>query len=73
MESRDTKTKRMCPLEHRVEGWEPLETRTSKLSWFNPSQQLSTTQLLAHFPIPLPQWDGEENHEKDKWVKVKAV
>ena len=30
------------------------------LSWFNPSQQLSTMQLLPHSPPPLPVgWGGE--------------
>lgn len=36
----------------------------SDLSWFNPSQELSTVQPLAHFfPLP-PQWDGGDNREK---------
>ena len=34
----------------------------SLLSWFNPSQQPSTTQLLTHFPPT--QWDGEKNRDK---------
>ena len=33
------------------------------VSWFNPSQQLSTTQPL---PPPPSQWDGEEGREKKK-------
>lgn len=34
--------------------------------WFNPSQQLGTTQLLAH---SLPQWDGGREWEEKKWEK----
>ena len=33
-----------------------------QMSWFNPSQQLSTTQPLTHSPPT--QWDGGENQEK---------
>ena len=33
------------------------------VSWFNPSQQLSTTQPLCP---PPSQWDGEEDRGKSK-------
>ena len=34
------------------------------LSWFNPSQQLSTTQLLTHFPSPSGM--GEKTGKRSK-------
>ena len=45
---------------------EPLQSTynpntITELSWFNPSQQLSTMQLL---PPPTSQWDGEEDQGK---------
>ena len=40
------------------------KTECQSLLWFNRSQQLSTTQPLAH--SPLPQWDGGENWKKGK-------
>ena len=47
------------------------------LSWFNPSQQPSTTQPLPHSPSPAPcsQWDGEESQERrqNSWVERRAV
>lgn len=39
-----------------------LETKTLELLWFNPSQQQSTTQLLAQ---PPPQWDEGENQKQN--------
>ena len=52
-----------------LQGWrlhslpgQPVPVLGHPLSWFNPSQQLSTTQPLTHSP-PI-QWDGGENQEK---------
>lgn len=36
----------------------------NKVSWFNHSWQLSTTQPYTHSPPFLPWWDGKENHKK---------
>jgi len=33
------------------------------MPWFNPSQQLSTTQLLTQFPSPTSPWDEGENRK----------
>ena len=47
--------------ENREWGWAGKEGGVG-VSWFNPSQQPSTTQPLTHSP-PI-QWDGGENQEK---------
>ena len=40
-----------------------------QLSWFYPSQQLSTTQLLAHSsPLPVG-WGGESKKSKDRELR----
>lgn len=44
----------------------PFSVKFLRMSWFNSSQQLSTTHPIPHFPLLLPspsQWDGEETQE----------
>jgi len=48
--------------------FEPHVVCQKGLSWFSPSQQLSTMRLLAH-SSPQSQWDGEQNRKK----KVKLM
>uniref|UniRef100_A0A8D0ERT6 Uncharacterized protein n=1 Tax=Strix occidentalis caurina TaxID=311401 RepID=A0A8D0ERT6_STROC len=37
-----------------------LDVGAGPVLWFNPSQQLSTTQTLAH-SLPCPSWMGRES------------
>lgn len=46
------------------------------LSWLNPSQQLSTMQLLVHckhHPAPLPRWGGELEKRYNFCVEIKTI
>ena len=41
-----------------------------QLSWFNPSQQLSTTQPLAHSSLPPPVgWGGESKTSETRGLR----
>ena len=58
------------PLKNHINGQEELLTRriSSALSWFNPSQQLSTTQPLTHSPHPVGR--GKRIEKKKKKQKL---
>ncbi|KAK4823484.1 hypothetical protein QYF61_002548 [Mycteria americana] len=47
------------------------EALMAVLSWFNPSQQLSTMQLLAH--PPPSQWDGGESWKSTSYAQSSLV